>query len=101
MQLLRLSPFCLSLCAERENRQHELDGDLEHAALFGAEAGAAGSTMTVPGLVLHHRATCDPQADVMPDSDFKAASASVGVFGAQPDMSEMQQRNSQQHCGHT
>ena len=40
--------------------------------------------MPVPGLVLHPRVTRGLQAVVMSDSFIKAASASVGIFGAQP-----------------
>ena len=63
--------------------------------------GSAESLLTVPGHVLHPRATCGHQAIVMFDSDSNAASASVGLFGAQPDMRKVQQRNFQQHCGCT
>ena len=96
--LLRLSTLP-ELCAEGTHRQHALDGELRTCCPLGAEAGSAESTMTVPGLVLHPRATRGLQAVVMSDSDFKAASASVGILGAQPDMPSVQQRNSQQHCG--
>ena len=66
-------------------RQLALDGDLTCRS-FGAEAGAAKSLLIVPGYVLQPRATCGPQALVMLDSDSNAASASVGLFGAQSDM---------------
>ena len=49
--------------------------------------------MTVLELVLHPCATCGLQAVVMSDSDLKAASASVGILGAQPDMSQCSSAN--------
>ena len=70
--------LCLSLCAETHTGgTHWRASNMLLSWCF--RPTRRSQTMTVPGPVLEPRVTCGLQAAVLPDTDFTAASAAVGI----------------------